>query len=643
MTTETLEACLEYSNFGFNEVSCRSWVAEVNKACYKNCGNCTLSAPSLREICKFTLQVLGNGQLIEQYCKASEFDFQHYRCPGACYDNPLDCLVAPEFVPTNYEYTQPFNLPAPITFEANASTCMYVCGVYAPCHCRKRRGTLLEDECLGLPVVDGPMHNRTGENYTCEYDPIPCRDHLAEGICRPYRWCEPDMCIINRVKCISPHQCLDDGVCMPIDGHCYFNNREDGYPCNDEVFYTVNDVCISGTCIGTTDYCLKYNVTCEPLSECTTGGVCHPHSGRCTYNMKPDDTLCDDQRMYTVEDRCQKGLCVGQTIDLCHEMGVECQAPNECYNAGICNPQTGQCSEPVPIQEAIACNDGDPTTQNDTCMDGVCLGFPSVMKFKTLGNGDCADRDGLRMDRYSGDVVDEDECERTCLGDAQCFAYGYAFPLCSIYGTVRTTAPTGDRDWSFQRGSQPTAAVIIEEAAKPAPGAREGVCRLRGEEGDVEQPMDDGKIDVKHIFNPYTLSAFFTVLLIMFFIRPIARCVRVCLCGVPKEPSAIVSAAPPLAGTLYPSLTDASDDQLRVTAALPDVTSPSSSASHPNKRPPPLEDAAPSPPATPAPEVSVDSRTQLPGTPADLTVKDLSPERAVLEEAAKAPSQETVR
>lgn len=597
MVQETLESCLEYAALGFEPISCRSWLAEVSEACYENCGNCTGAAARMMEICKFTLQVLGNGRLITRYCTQTVYDFQHYRCPGACYDNPDDCAADEGFVPSEYTYD-------PDNFRPNASTCMFQCGIYQTCHCRKWRATLNDETCMGEPVIQWPNPNRTGENYTCKHDPMECRDHRAEGICRPYRWCEPDHCIMKRVKCVSPHQCLDDGVCMPVDGTCYYSNRRDGYPCDDETYYTVQDQCINGMCTGTVDYCLKYNVTCKPLSECTTGGVCHPHSGRCTYDMLPDESLCDDHRIYTVEDRCRNGLCVGNTIDLCHEMGVICTAPNECYTAGVCDPKTGQCSTPVAISEAIPCSDGDDTTQNDTCMDGVCLGFPQVMLFKTLGDGDCADRDGLRMDSYSGDVADEKECEATCLGDAQCFGYGYAFPLCSIYGTVRTTAPRNEREWAFQRGSQPTAAVIIEQAAKPAPGSRVGVCRRRGETRDVQEGMDENKIDVKYIFNPYTLSAFFTGLLLCFFIRPIARCVRVLFCGVPKDASAVVSAAPPRLGTLgtlgtlgdypNPALEDDMDQQLRFTAA-DDTPDP----------PYPLE---PAPPADPAPEVSVEQK-----------------------------------
>merc|ERR1719265_1093154 len=71
MVQETLEACLEYANFGFNEVSCKSWMGEVSEACYEECGNCTKIAHPLNEICKFSLGVLGNGRLITSYCAAT--------------------------------------------------------------------------------------------------------------------------------------------------------------------------------------------------------------------------------------------------------------------------------------------------------------------------------------------------------------------------------------------------------------------------------------------------------------------------------------------------------------------------------------------------------------------------------------------
>ena len=37
---------------------------------------------------------------------------------------------------------------------------------------------------------------------------------------------------------------------------CLYENRPDGYPCDDGIFYTLNDSCQAGLCEGIPDYCL---------------------------------------------------------------------------------------------------------------------------------------------------------------------------------------------------------------------------------------------------------------------------------------------------------------------------------------------------------------------------------------------------
>merc|ERR1719310_509316 len=111
--------------------------------------------------------------------------------------------------------------------------------------------------------------------------------------------------------------------------------------------------------------------------------------------MKPDGYPCDDQRVYTVEDTCQQGYCQGRDLDLCAETLVDCskQLPNECHAPGICNPRTGICALPLPLSNCT-CDDGDPTTVNDTCIDGLCIGYfgsKEETKFLTIGDGECVD------------------------------------------------------------------------------------------------------------------------------------------------------------------------------------------------------------------------------------------------------------
>merc|ERR1712176_181130 len=108
------------------------------------------------------------------------------------------------------------------------------------------------------------------------------------------------------------------------------------------------------------------------------------------YDQIPDGTVCDDGRFYTVEDRCVGGLCTGKSVNLCIERDIVCTVPNECYDPGYCDPNTGACTEAIPAAGPRPCNDGDPASYNDSCVDGVCLGWiPGLnTEFVTLGEGE---------------------------------------------------------------------------------------------------------------------------------------------------------------------------------------------------------------------------------------------------------------
>jgi len=517
---EATNLCLEFGQFGFNMDSCSPWQLFAKESCEQHFGNCTKIADVLRDQCVFQLRAASNNKKeVLDLCLLTHRSMQNFRCPIACHVDIQDC------------------------FGDEADRCMEHCGVYAPCHCRMRHGTALPDECMGETVLNAPDPQRAFQNYSCEFMPAECRHHWDapklegnNGTCGKYRNCESNMCIIKDVKCVATNPCRDIGFCEPREGLCWFSNRPYGHPCNDSLFYTVNDICDDGSCAGTTDYCLKYNVTCHSMSPCLSGGVCHPHNGRCTYTEALDGTQCDDHRVYTVDDSCMGGLCVGRVMDLCAEGGVVC--PEQvCHDPGVCDGKTGTCGLPLPVGNERVCSDGDDVTIGDMCLDGLCVGDlngkSQTVKFKTLGKGECSDREGRRMARYSGDVEDEDECERTCREDQQCRAYAFAFPVCNIYGTVRTRAPQGS-EWSFQLGTAPPA-LVIERAWPASMGQRVGICRRKGDEGDVEQSWPSEEIDEDKIFGPLGVAAFGLGFLLLFFCRPICKCLRVSLWGVAED------------------------------------------------------------------------------------------------------------
>src|SRR5262249_26981423 len=107
-------------------------------------------------------------------------------------------------------------------------------------------------------------------------------------------------------------------------------------------------------------------VVCAPPDQCHEAGVCDPATGTCTFAPKVDGTSCNDGNACTQSDTCQAGVCTGANP-------VTCSALDQCHDAGTCDPATGTCSNPNKA-DSTACNDGNACTQSDTCQAGVCTG-----------------------------------------------------------------------------------------------------------------------------------------------------------------------------------------------------------------------------------------------------------------------------
>ena len=106
-------------------------------------------------------------------------------------------------------------------------------------------------------------------------------------------------------------------------------------------------------------------VTCKPLSQCHRAGTCS--RGICS-NPVRDGADCDDGNDATLNDVCFDGTCSG--VDPCAL--VTCPPINSCHNRGAC--VLGQCQPGAPLDNLTPCNDNNPNTANDVCLDGVCSG-----------------------------------------------------------------------------------------------------------------------------------------------------------------------------------------------------------------------------------------------------------------------------
>jgi hypothetical protein len=136
----------------------------------------------------------------------------------------------------------------------------------------------------------------------------------------------------------SPRRCLDQCEAKP-----------DGTSCDNGVFCDGNlDTCQSGVCTGsTTNVCFAAGLTL-----CAT--QCNEGPQTCG---APPGTPCDDGLFCTSNDRCTAGkLCVGNSTANPCTGNPTCQSLCSEANNGTC---TG----------AGACDDGDPCTISDTCVN----------------------------------------------------------------------------------------------------------------------------------------------------------------------------------------------------------------------------------------------------------------------------------
>ena len=127
-------------------------------------------------------------------------------------------------------------------------------------------------------------------------------------------------------------------------------------------------------------------LVCEADDDCThfsddpcTLWFCHPTQGICMPATFPDDDPCDDGDLCTVGDHCTDGVCVsGEVIPPPEVWDDPC-------NALVCDPALGWHPEPVDGP----CDDDDPCTGGDQCVDGLCLGGEDLCQEPGCGDGHC--------------------------------------------------------------------------------------------------------------------------------------------------------------------------------------------------------------------------------------------------------------
>ncbi len=218
------------------------------------------------------------------------------------------------------------------------------------------------DECHDAGACDP-------DTGLCSDPPKPDGTSCFEGDgdrCQNNEICIGGVCTgQDPVVCSALDQCHVAGVCDPATGLCSSPPAADGSPCDDGSLCTQTDLCLGGACVGANA------VICTAQDQCHAVGACNPATGVCSNPAKPDGSTCTDGDQCTLADTCQAGACQSGSP-------VVCTAQDECHQAGVCNPLTGQCSHPAQ-PDGTACDDGDACTRADACSGGICTGGDPVV------------------------------------------------------------------------------------------------------------------------------------------------------------------------------------------------------------------------------------------------------------------------
>ncbi len=212
-----------------------------------------------------------------------------------------------------------------------------------------------DDACNGVETCD----DATG---CVDGVPLDCDDGIA---CTLDGCSDVDGCIhiVSDVACDDGAICNGEEYCHAVFGCLAGDAPPTGSACSDGDACTELDTCLQGECVGA-------DVLCDDGDVCTDD-VCNSESG-CDYPPL-DGTECDDGDGCTQGDLCVGGECAsGDAVD-CSELDTDCVE-------GTCDG--GAC---VPVFLDVTCDDTDPCTEDDVCIDGVCGGASLDCSYLDVG------------------------------------------------------------------------------------------------------------------------------------------------------------------------------------------------------------------------------------------------------------------
>jgi len=229
-------------------------------------------------------------------------------------------------------------------------------------------------------------------------------------------------------------------------------NKADGTLCDDGLFCNVNETCQAGVCTG------GVSKDCNDFDICTADS-CNEDTDSCEHSpAAADGTPCDDGLFCTVNDMCMSGACKGAakdcsdgiacTADSCDEVNDICvNTPDNsycdddlfCNGLEICDVDLGcQSGDPVVCNDnnectTDSCNEGIDACEytnvaDDTaCAEGICCGGTCSSPVCSM-DAECEDFDACTADicfnpGTCSAVCDNEEIS-TCRNDDGCCPSG---------------------------------------------------------------------------------------------------------------------------------------------------------------------------------------------------------------------------
>lgn len=290
------------------------------------------------------------------------------------------------------------------------------------------------DDFFIAPTSDAinAVFSQISNAITCN-DNDPCTaDSCSEGNTCNYQRVE------GCVTCRSDANCNDGNPCTTDtcgeDSTCHNTVVDNGVSCEDGNLCTSGSTCQNGACGGGSE------TSCEALDNCHNAGVCNPQTGLCSNPAKENGSACGNGNACDGSEVCQEGQCQSGTpvatddnnpctVDYCGEDGlahhdnvengtscnndenacngvntcqsgecvqttspVTCEATDSCHTAGICDTQSGTCSNPAKENGSV-CGDENACNGSEVCDDGECTSGTAV---------NCDDENPCTLDSCGG-------------------------------------------------------------------------------------------------------------------------------------------------------------------------------------------------------------------------------------------------